>query len=78
MTGALRRAPAVLAGKRPNATVNSVMVLDADGKTIAAYDKSHLVPFGEYLPFASLLEPFGLRKMVTLPGDLWLDLVHER
>lgn len=68
MTGALRRAPAVLAGKRPNATVNSVMVLDADGKTIAAYDKSHLVPFGEYLPFASLLEPFGLRKMVTLPG----------
>lgn len=30
---------------------NSIIVLDEFGKNVANYDKKHLVPFGEYIPF---------------------------
>lgn len=33
----------------------SAMIYSADGKEIGRYDKIHLVPFGEYIPFARLL-----------------------
>lgn len=34
---------------------NSAMVFGADGQYIGRYDKIHLVPFGEYIPFQNLL-----------------------
>ncbi|GGL68457.1 apolipoprotein N-acyltransferase [Wenxinia marina] len=48
---------------------NSLAVFDADGSVAAIYDKWHLVPFGEYLPFGDLLARFGLRGLAQmLPG----------
>ncbi|MCX5748826.1 MAG: apolipoprotein N-acyltransferase [Candidatus Saganbacteria bacterium] len=37
---------------------NSVFSLSPDGKIISRYDKEHLVPFGEYLPFKWMIYPF--------------------
>jgi apolipoprotein N-acyltransferase len=46
---------------------NSAYLLDSDPKVIGKYDKVHLVPFGEYVPFKKWL-PF-LGKMVDHVGD---------
>ena len=34
---------------------NSLIVIDRDGDMIAEYNKSHLVPFGEYVPLPDIL-----------------------
>lgn len=47
---------------------NSVMVIDNKGAVLAHADKVHLVPFGEYLPFADFLETVGIRQFVSAPG----------
>jgi apolipoprotein N-acyltransferase len=47
---------------------NSVYVIGDDGEIRDAYDKVHLVPFGEFLPFQSFLESLGIRQLTELPG----------
>jgi apolipoprotein N-acyltransferase len=36
-------------------TYNSALVVGVDGERVGRYDKFHLVPFGEYIPFQNLL-----------------------
>lgn len=48
---------------------NGLRVLAADGAVLAAYDKHHLVPFGEYLPFGDLLfDWFGISAFAAQAG----------
>jgi apolipoprotein N-acyltransferase len=66
ITGAAR---AEIANDRKSAKYfNSIQVLRPGGVVVDGYDKTHLVPFGEYLPFRWLFDAFGLRQFVHIPG----------
>ena len=58
-------------GPRPSAFYDSAFVLDSEGEFRERYDKSHLVPFGEYVPLRDLLG-FFLRSVARgiAPDDV--------
>jgi apolipoprotein N-acyltransferase len=67
ITGAVRP-PDAMPGVRPTRAYNSIYVIDHDGSVLSVYDKVHLVPFGEFLPFQDALERLGLAQLTKLPG----------
>lgn len=50
------------------AAFNSLLAFNDSGKAVAIYDKIHLVPFGEYLPFQPVLEAIGLQQLTKMRG----------
>ncbi len=64
ITGAVRAVPDATRLR----AYNSVYVIDPDGSVHGIYDKVHLVPFGEFLPFQDLLERFGLQQLTKQVG----------
>jgi apolipoprotein N-acyltransferase len=66
ITGAMRVAEPV---DPANPSVyNSIYVIDHEGSIASLYDKVHLVPFGEYLPFQRFLERLGLQQLTKQRG----------
>lgn len=59
-------APTYEAGASEDPRVyNSIYALDGAGETQLRYDKFHLVPFGEYLPFRGVLATLGMDKLTA-------------
>jgi apolipoprotein N-acyltransferase len=67
LTGAVRRSSPEAVNGMPPQYFTSILTFDGEAHVIGHYDKKHLVPGGEYLPLAWLIEPLGFRKMVNLP-----------
>jgi len=48
---------------------NAAVLMDGQGVLGQTYDKHHLVPFGEYIPFGELLSRFGIHGMAASQGQ---------
>ena len=67
ITGSVR-APDLPPGVRITRAYNSIYVIDHDGGVLSVYDKLHLVPFGEYLPFQDWMERLGFEQLTRVRG----------
>ncbi len=67
ITGAVR-APDLPPGVRITRAYNSIYAIDHDGSVLSVYDKLHLVPFGEYLPYQNWMEKLGFVQLTKVQG----------
>jgi apolipoprotein N-acyltransferase len=67
VTGAARANDAAY-GARQAKYFNAIQVVASGGHILDSYDKVHLVPFGEYLPFQAVFDRLGLHQFVHIPG----------
>jgi len=67
ITGSVR-APDLPPGAKITRAYNSIYVIDHDGSVLSIYDKLHLVPFGEYLPFQDWMEKLGFVQLTKVQG----------
>ncbi len=67
ITGSVR-APDLAPGARITRAYNSIYVIDHDGSVTSVYDKLHLVPFGEFLPFQDWMERLGFEQLTRQQG----------
>lgn len=47
---------------------NALIDFNDRAMPVGFYDKQHLVPFGEFIPFGGLVERFGISNLVNMPG----------
>lgn len=78
LTGAPREAYGtngeIVVGAKP---YNSILAFNGAGEVVTSYDKTHLVPFGEYLPFDDLLRSVGFSQLVQ-GSDGWAAGAERR
>jgi apolipoprotein N-acyltransferase len=55
--------------KNTGSLYNSLLLVDNKFEVIQQYNKHKLVPFGEFLPFETLLNKFGLKKITEGYGS---------
>lgn len=68
ITGSVRLPDDTPSGVRVTRAYNSIYVIDHDGSILSVYDKLHLVPFGEYLPFQNWMEWLGFSQLTKVTG----------